>query len=120
MKVAKATTETELMGMRMAATMGLRFPEMAKEINEEERYCIPTSMIGEAEAGFRYGDVVGICTSIEGLDIMHVGILIRQDRDWHLLHASSREQKVVISSRTLKDYLEANAKSTGIILMRPL
>jgi hypothetical protein len=94
--------------------------EMEKEINEEERYYIPTSVIGEAEAGFRNGDVVSICTSIDGLDIMHVGILIRQEGDWHLLHASTSEQKVIISSQTLTQYLNTNSKATGIMLMRAL
>ncbi len=38
----------------------------------------------------------------------------------HLLHASSRFKKVIISEETLEDYLAKNKSATGIMLVRPL
>jgi hypothetical protein len=89
-------------------------------LGRKEWFYIPTGRIREAEKGFRNGDVVGITTNVEGLDIMHVGILVYREDSWHLLHASSREGRVVVSGDPLGTYLEHTPKASGIMLMRPL
>ncbi len=89
-------------------------------IRSRKMYYIPKGKVHEAEEQLKPGDIVGITTSITGLDMSHVGILVRQNGRIHLLHASSSAKKVVVSDQTLEDYLEAGGKTTGIMLARPL
>lgn len=64
------------------------------------------------------GDFVGFYTNKEGLDVTHVGIIIIKDSQIYLRHASSKDKKVV--DEKLKDYLEKNKKSPGLIIARTL
>ena len=90
------------------------------EISKREMYYIPEDQIAEYESLLKPGDIVGICTSIKGLDISHVGILVKKDKSIHLMHASSSGEKVVISDRTLEDYLKAGKSTIGIMVARPI
>jgi hypothetical protein len=90
-----------------------------REINSRVRYFIPESGIGEIESLLKEGDIVGITTDIEGLAVMHVGILVKKEDRIHLMHASSAMEKVVISKEGLEEYLLASKRATGIILARP-
>lgn len=90
-------------------------------ISGREYYYIPKSKIAEVEGNILTGDIIGITTNIEGLDIAHTGIAVRlDDGRIHLLHASTFGNKVQISSDTLADYLSKNKKHTGIMVARPL
>ncbi len=89
-------------------------------INERPLYHIPESRVGELESRLKAGDIAGITTDIEGLAVMHVGILLPVGGRIHLLHASSSAEKVVISDVPLEDYLADANRATGIICARPL
>jgi hypothetical protein len=91
-----------------------------EEISAREQYYISLDSLPDLESGLRDGDIVGITTSIEGLDILHVGILVRKSNGIHLLHASSRHGKVILSEETLEVYLAENKSATGIMVARPL
>jgi len=91
-----------------------------KEISGREMYYIPETRIAELEDKLMDGDIAGITTSIEGLAIQHVVILIRQDGHIHLLHASSAAERVVVSDLTLEEYLINSKSATGIMLARPI
>ena len=91
-----------------------------KLISAREMFFIPASKIAEVESELMEGDIVGITTQIDGIAIMHVGILIRQEGRIHLMHASSKAEKVVISENTLEDYLVNRRSASGIMLARPL
>lgn len=91
-----------------------------KLISAREMHFIPEDRVAEMESKLMDGDIVGICTSIEGLAIQHVCILVRVDGRIHLLHASSKAEKVVISSSTLEEYLLNSKSATGIMLARPV
>ena len=93
--------------------------EKEKTISKRQMYYLPKQNLPEYENELREGDIVGITTSIAGLDITHVGILIRQDGRIHLMHASSVAEKVVISEEPLEDYLNSGSKVTGIMVARP-
>jgi len=98
-------------------------PEIAqkeKEISSLKMYYIPEDKIAEVENLLMDGDIVGITTNIDGLDILHVVLLNRVDGHIHLLHASSASGKVVLSEETLEDYLRNNKRATGIMVARPL
>ncbi len=91
-----------------------------QEISERGMYFVPEKQIKDVESRLREGDIVGITTSIDGLDILHVGILVRKSDHFHLLHASSRGGKVILSEETLETYLANSKLATGIMIARPL
>ncbi len=98
-------------------------PEIIKQENEISSriaHYIPESSLREYENKLKDGDIVGLTTNIKGMDISHVGILIRKNGRIHLLHASSTLKKVVISDQPLEDYLKNSKSATGIMVARPL
>ena len=94
--------------------------ETEADLSGREFYHIPQEGMRTMEDLLNNGDIVGITTDIEGLAIMHVGILIRKNDAMHLMHASSASEKVCISEATLQDYLLNNTKAIGIMVARPL
>jgi hypothetical protein len=91
-----------------------------KEISGRKMYYIPENLIAEIEDQLMDGDIAGITTGIDGLAIQHVVLLIRQDGHIHLLHASSKAERVVVSDLTLEEYLLNSESATGIMLARPI
>ena len=90
------------------------------DINSRQHFYIPEEKLAEVEDQLMDGDIVGITTSVDGLDISHMGILIRKAGRIHLLHASSSAEKVVLSDETLEEYLLSSRSATGIMVARPL
>ena len=102
-------------------------PEMIKIIAEKENeitsrktYFIPKEKIGDIQSELKAGDIVGITSRVDGLDVSHVGILFRKNGSVHLLHASTKAKKVIISEETLEKYLLNSKSVTGIMVARPL
>ena len=91
-----------------------------KEISLRNMYYIPEEKLPEVENLLKDGDIAGITTQIKGLDILHVGILVRKNGRIHLMHASSVLGKVVISEETLEEHLLKSKPATGIMVARPL
>lgn len=90
-----------------------------KEISARNYFYIPEDDIEKIEDKIESGDILGITTNIEGLDISHTGIAIRMDDGRiHLLHAPNVGYKVQISEKPLADYLKANKKQTGVMVLR--
>jgi hypothetical protein len=96
------------------------FAAQEKRISAREMFFLAEEDVAELEDLLMDGDIVGITTSIDGLAIQHVGILVRVDERIHLMHASSSAMKVVLSENTLEDYLLNSKSATGIMLARPL
>ena len=97
-------------------------PQIAKQENEisgRKMYYIPENKISEFEDKLTDGDIAGITTNVNGLDIQHVAILIHKNGRIHLLHASSSAGKVVVSETTLEDYLNSSESATGVMVARP-
>lgn len=72
------------------------------------------------KAALRNGDFVGLVTKIEGLDISHLGIIHKDDKDEiYLLDASMSGGKVMLEKKNLRDHL-SGSKSTclGIRVLR--
>lgn len=69
-------------------------------------------------AALKEGDIIGIVTSIPGLDVTHMGIVTMVNGEPHLLHASSAKGKVVVDELTLADYIKRNRKAVGIRVIR--
>jgi hypothetical protein len=90
------------------------------EISQRMTWFIPENKLSEVENKIRDGDIIGIKTNIQGLDISHVVIALRIHGRVHFIHASSKEMKVVISDETLEDYLLHSKLASGIMVARPL
>ena len=96
------------------------------KIQEEEissrTYCyIPKEEFQSKEKLVNSGDIIAVTTTVEGLDIGHVGIAVKMDDGRiHLLHAPSPNTKVHITELTLKDYLMKYKRHSGVIVLRVL
>nr|MDE5961071.1 DUF1460 domain-containing protein [Duncaniella sp.] len=64
------------------------------------------------------GDIVALTTKTGGLDISHIGLIVIEKDGPHLLHASSREGKVVVDKLTLAEYMRKSPNLTGIRVIR--
>lgn len=101
-------------------------PELIDIISAQEdsisfrmNWYIPKSKVPDFENQFKDGDIVAITTHIDGLDVSHVGLISKEGQKVKMLHASSREKKVVITTGTLSDYLIANKSNSGVMIARP-
>jgi cell wall-associated NlpC family hydrolase len=90
-----------------------------KEISARTMYYLPKDKLPLFENKLQEGDIIGITTSVSGLDITHVGIVVKQNGRVHFMHASSKAERVIISETTLIDYLARNKLATGIMVVRP-
>ncbi len=94
--------------------------QQEKEINEKSYFFIPKENIAEYEHLLKEGDIIGLTTSISGLDVAHVGVLVEQNGKLHLLHASQSKLKVEISDEPISSFLKPESKNTGIMIARPV
>jgi hypothetical protein len=95
-----------------------RIVTIEKEISSRDYYFIPKENVATIETRLEEGMIVAITTGIAGLDIAHVGFLVKVNGRIHLLHASSDAGKVVVSDKPLADYLAGNKRQTGIMVLR--
>jgi hypothetical protein len=94
--------------------------QQEKAINEKSYFFIPKENISEYEHLLKEGDIIGLTTSINGLDVAHVGVLVEQEGKLHLLHASQSKLKVEISNEPISSFLKPESKNTGIMIARPV
>ncbi|MBO7417700.1 MAG: DUF1460 domain-containing protein [Bacteroidaceae bacterium] len=64
------------------------------------------------------GDIIMFTSNTPGLDIAHMGIAFHVSGKLALLHASSKEKKVMVSKYTINKLLEDNPRWTGIRVLR--
>jgi hypothetical protein len=77
---------------------------------------IPTELIDNAVLNrLQNGDYTGIYTDKGGLDVSHVGIIIKQESNTFLRHASSLEMNRKVIDQDLKEYLMAKP---GLLVLR--
>jgi hypothetical protein len=91
-----------------------------EKISARKFYYIPTSQFESIESMVKDGDIVTLTTTIPGIDVSHVGILLKKEGRVYLLHASSTAQKVVISAEPFAQYLTKSRKTTGVMIARPI
>jgi hypothetical protein len=66
------------------------------------------------------GDIIGLTSAIDGVDVNHVGIIVRKNNEFHLLHAPLSGKKVLVSDDPITDFLKPASKNSGIIIARPV
>ena len=90
-----------------------------KEISCREYYFIPKDEFASKDDSIHNGDLIAITTTVEGLDIGHIGIAVKMDDGRiHLLHAPSPNTKVHITQEPLSDYLMKYKRHSGVIVLR--
>jgi hypothetical protein len=92
-----------------------------KEISCREYYFIPKEELESKEQSILNGDLIAITTTVEGLDIGHIGVAVQMDDGRiHLLHAPTENTKVQITEQPLSDYLSKYKRHSGVIVLRVL
>jgi len=89
-----------------------------RRLSDRAIYYIPRTSMKEAAVRIADGDLIAVTARAEGLDVAHVGIAVRVKRQLHLLHASSRAGRVILSPETLNRYLAESGNRTGIMVAR--
>jgi hypothetical protein len=91
-----------------------------KEISAAEFFYFPKNNFENLLKNLHHGDIVGLTSGIDGLDINHVGIIVLKDNQFHLLHAGQSGKMVLISESPITDFLKPESKNTGIMIARPV
>jgi hypothetical protein len=103
--------------LKDAATLR-RMMSVERTISRRSLFFIPKKALRRLENRIHNGDLIAITTKTEGLDVRHVGFAARVKHRIHLLHASSREGRVVLSQETLYRYLMQSTTHSGIMVAR--
>lgn len=91
-----------------------------EDLTCRKHFYLPKEHIQSAREQILDGDIIGITTTIEGLDITHTGMAYRSQGYLRFLHAPLSVGNIQITKRTLVDYLATQEKSTGIMVARAL
>lgn len=98
----------------------LRMVAVEKACEKRPLYHIPKERLRACEGNIKDGDLIAITTDTEGLDVTHAGIAIRLKRGIHLIHASKKAGKVIVSPETLYGYLKKRKSRLGVMVARVL
>lgn len=69
-------------------------------------------------AALNDGDIVALTSKTAGLDVSHMGIIIKENGIPYLMHASSAAGSVVIDRLSLFEYMRRNKNLSGIRVFR--
>ncbi|ASB47670.1 N-acetylmuramoyl-L-alanine amidase-like domain-containing protein [Alkalitalea saponilacus] len=75
-------------------------------------------IIKDKELHINNGDIIAFVTTIEGLDVSHTGFAMHHNDRLHLLHASTRSNKVELTPVPLHEYLAGLPRVSGILVGR--
>lgn len=89
-----------------------------KNISLRSMRYISKNNIKNIENKINNGDIIALASSIKGLDISHVGFAFKQNGRIYLLHASSTNKKIEVTSFPLDDYLKERNNITGVLVGR--
>ncbi len=96
--------------------------QVEDRINVRSLKYLPMDRIEAAEHLLQTGDIVGVTTTAEGIDIAHTGLCIKDEQGVvHFMDASSaRAQMRVTLEPEISKCLNWSAKLTGVMIARPL
>lgn len=96
-----------------------RMEVIEKSLNGQKFHYVPENKL--PDKGLKWikdGDIIALTTNISGLDVSHMGIALYVDGRLTLLHASSTDKKVVVSTLSLAQMLKESKNWTGIRVLR--
>jgi hypothetical protein len=121
------TKETNFMSTHRSSYRQLTDEEFLREIKNQEvalgstnRFYVPKEELAAVQDRIHNGDIIGITTSVDGLDIVHTGLAIWTGGELKFLHAPLSKGKVQITEQSLVEYLRQYRNHTGIMVARPL
>ena len=94
--------------------------EQEKELTETGFMYFPKDNIPNLYKHLHHGDIIALTSSIEGVDVNHVGIILKKGNEYYLLHAPLSGKKVLVSEGPLTDFISPNSKNNGIMIARPV
>jgi hypothetical protein len=92
------------------------------EINARNLMFVPMDKLAAAEPFLKTGDIIGVATTENGIDIAHTGLCIKDDQGIvHFMDASSSKAKMRVTFEVeLSKALNWSKKLTGAMFARPL
>ena len=112
------TTHANLYPSLAASEVYEKLKEQETVINSREHSYIPKNSIQKAEPMLHDGDIVAFTSSVEGLDVNHMGIISKVGSRAYLIHASLTGKKVIMTNVPLAEYVASVPKHTGMIVAR--
>jgi len=94
--------------------------QQEKELTKTGFMYFPKSDIANLYRNLKHGDIIALTSSIDGVDVNHVGIIIKKGNEFHLLHAPLSGKKVLVSDGPITDFLKPQSKNSGIMIARPV
>lgn len=102
-------------------------PELIPEIATREQklsakgfWYFPKNNLKNLLKNLHEGDIIALTSTIDGVDVNHVGIIVRKNKVFHLLHAPLSGKKVLVSDGPITDFLKPDSKNSGIMIARPV
>jgi len=92
--------------------------ENEKQLNAQRYWYIPKASVRNIESRLADGDIIGITSTVSGLDCNHQGIIKVINGRAYLVHASTTAQRVITSPEPLTQYLNSVKRHSGIIVLR--
>jgi hypothetical protein len=93
-----------------------------EQINSRSLKYLPMDKLKGDEHLLQTGDIVGVCTSEEGIDIAHTGLCMKDEQGIvHFMDASSSRRNMRVTfEREISQTLNWSKKLTGVMFARPL
>lgn len=95
---------------------GTLFLQGIEPVMRDIRYLPADAIDSDVIKNLRTGDYIGIYSRLQGLDVSHTGIMIRQDDSAYIRHASSHPERRRVIDQDFKDYV---SNTPGIVVYRP-
>ncbi|MBV6477806.1 MAG: hypothetical protein HGGPFJEG_00550 [Ignavibacteria bacterium] len=92
--------------------------DVEEEINKRRMFYIPKGEISLYYDLLKDGDIIGLTSTLAGLDVAHTGFVYKKDGKAYLMHASLKNKEVEFSAEELEDYMRGNQKQGGIMVAR--
>ena len=97
-----------------------RIKVMELELSRAPLHHISREDIEAMQDRLQDGDVIGTTTAMEGMDVSHTGLVVRDGGVVRFMHAPLSGKQVMISEGSLADYVKNIKSHTGIVAARPL
>lgn len=94
--------------------------QQEKALSEKGFMYFPKTDIANLYRNLKHGDIIALTSTIDGVDVNHVGIIIQKNNEFHLLHAPLSGKKVLVSDGPITDFLKPASKNSGIMIARPI
>jgi cell wall-associated NlpC family hydrolase len=97
-----------------------RLRDVEGSLSQQPQRFITLARVESAAPRIQPGDVIALVTSIDGLDVLHVGLAVRTPQgSLGFLHAEKAGNKVMLSP-SLAEYARNRNTVIGVVVARPL